>query len=231
MKIGLYGSKAVKFPIHAPDTPTLKRINGTIQQVDAAMAPRIPPAAIIRVFLATFNSCFSNKSVVSVIFTLVITLINGKIASVVTTDARGSFMKIITKSRGYAIGLMSKKTGVNIETIRYYEKIGILPKPDRTSGGNRQYDHSQLKRLFFIRRSRDLGFNIKEIRTLFEMVDRKDFTCEEMHNVALKHLETLRDKITGLKKLEADLMVMVADCNNGDVPDCPIVDTLFNTNN
>ncbi|MCF6320851.1 MAG: MerR family transcriptional regulator, partial [Rhizobiaceae bacterium] len=80
-------------------------------------------------------------------------------------------MEDVTKKRGYAIGEVSLRTNVNIETIRYYERIGIMPKPDRTPGGNRQYNHHQLKRLFFIRRCRKLGFNLNEIRELLDMVD------------------------------------------------------------
>ena len=75
-------------------------------------------------------------------------------------------MATITNARGYPIGVMSRETGVNIETIRYYERVELMPKPDRTVGGNRQYAHDHLKRLFFIKRSRELGFSIDEIRAL-----------------------------------------------------------------
>ncbi len=122
---------------------------------------------------------------------------------------------------------MSRETGVNIETIRYYERIGIMPKPDRTAGGNRQYNHDQLKRLFFIRRARGLGFSLEEIRGLFEMVDRNDFSCSEVHDLTVDHLASVRDKIANLKKLEKALSAMVAECSRGDVPECPILDTLF----
>jgi MerR family mercuric resistance operon transcriptional regulator len=136
-------------------------------------------------------------------------------------------MPEITNARGYAIGQMSRETGVNIETIRYYERIGIMPKPDRTAGGNRQYNHDQLKRLFFIRRARGLGFSLEEIRGLFEMVDRKDFSCSEVHDLTVDHLASVQDKIANLKKLEKALSAMVAECSRGDVPECPILDTLF----
>ena len=135
-------------------------------------------------------------------------------------------MPKITKARGYAIGQMSRETGVNIETIRYYERISLMPKPDRTTGGNRQYNHDQLKRLYFIRRARGLGFSLEEIRGLFEMVDRKDFTCSEVHDLTVDHLASVRDKIANLNKLEKG---MVAECGKGDVPKCPILDTLFKT--
>ncbi|MEL6202284.1 MAG: helix-turn-helix domain-containing protein [Pseudomonadota bacterium] len=133
----------------------------------------------------------------------------------------------ITEKRGYAIGAMSRETKVNIETIRYYERIGIMPKPDRTEGGNRQYNHDQLKRLFFIKRCRELGFSIEEIRALLQMVDRADFTCGEVHSMTTNHLTSVKRKISDLKRLERALKSMAAECSKGDVPDCPILDTLF----
>lgn len=147
--------------------------------------------------------------------------------SVVATDAREYFMDDITKKRGYAIGAMSRETGVNIETIRYYERIAIMPKPDRTEGGNRQYNYDQLKRLFFIKRCRELGFSIEEIRALLQMVDGADFTCGEVHTMTVDHLTTVKKKVADLKRLEKVLRAMAAECSKGDVPDCPIIDTLF----
>lgn len=131
------------------------------------------------------------------------------------------------KSRGYAIGKMSRQTGVNIETIRYYERIGVLPRPDRTEGGNRQYNHDQLKRLFFVKRCRGLGFSLDEIRALLEMVDRRDFTCNDVHTMTIDHLASVRRKLQDLKKLERALTKMADECSRGDVPECPVIDTLF----
>ncbi|WP_461434115.1 MerR family transcriptional regulator [Hoeflea alexandrii] len=136
-------------------------------------------------------------------------------------------MSGITKTRSYAIGAMSRETTVNTETIRYYERIGIMPKPDRTDGGNRQYNHDQLKRLFFIKRCRELGFSIEEIRALLQMVDRADFTCGEVHAMTIDHLATVRKKLSDLRRLEKSLQSMAAECGKGDVPACPIIDTLF----
>ncbi len=133
----------------------------------------------------------------------------------------------ITNKRGYPIGAMSRETGVNIETIRYYERIEIMPKPDRTEGGNRQYNHDQLKRLFFIKRCRGLGINIEEIRELLKMVDHADFTRGEVHNMTVEHLTTVKKKISDLLRLEKSLKIMAAECSKGDVPDCPIIDTLI----
>ena len=136
-------------------------------------------------------------------------------------------MSDITNARGYPIGEMSRRTGVNIETIRYYERIALMPEPDRTAGGNRQYNHDQLKRLSFIKTSRELGFSIGEIRELLNMVDRQDFTCGEVHGLTIGHLASVREKITRLRKLEKALVGMAARCSQGDVPDCPIIETLF----
>ena len=136
-------------------------------------------------------------------------------------------MSEFTNARGYPIGEMSKRTDVNIETIRYYERIKIMPQPDRTAGGNRQYNYDQLKRLSFIKTSRELGFSINEIRALLEMVDRQDFTCAEVHELTIEHLASVRDKIKGLYKLEKALVSMASECSQGDVPDCPILETLF----
>jgi len=130
-------------------------------------------------------------------------------------------------TKGYAIGQMSRRTGVNIETIRYYERIAIMPKPDRSEGGNRQYNQQQLKRLFFIRRCRELGFSLKEIRALLEMVDGHDFSCNEVHQMTISHLANIKKKLSDLKRLESSLSKMAAQCSRGDVPDCPIIDSLF----
>lgn len=136
-------------------------------------------------------------------------------------------MKLITKPRGYPIGAMSKHTGVNIETIRYYERIALMPKPDRTAGGNRQYNHDQLKRLAFIKRSRELGFSIDEIRALLGMVDQDGVSCGEVHAMTMIHLQSVQEKIASLRKLEKMLTTMASECALGDVPDCPILETLL----
>jgi len=133
----------------------------------------------------------------------------------------------ITKTGGYAIGAISKHSGVTIETIRYYERIELMPKADRTQGGNRQYDHQQLKRLSFIKRSRELGFSIAEIRELLGMVDKERVSCGEVHDMTVLHLKSVHKKIASLKKLESALTDMASQCARGNIPDCPIIDTLF----
>ena len=133
----------------------------------------------------------------------------------------------VNKTRGYSIGEVSRATGANIETIRYYERIGIMPQPDRTAGGNRQYNSDQLKRLFFVRRSRELGFALSEVRELLGMVDNNDYSCAEVHERTVQHLQSVREKIANLQKLEEALAGMAAECSRGDVPECPIVESLF----
>ncbi|MFQ5510177.1 MAG: helix-turn-helix domain-containing protein [Leptospirillia bacterium] len=126
-----------------------------------------------------------------------------------------------------AIGRLSRKTGVNVETVRYYERVGLLPKPARSEGGHRLYDEEARKRLSFIRRARELGFSLDEIRALLGLVDGGDYTCEEVRSVTLAHLDDVRRKIKDLKRLERTLADISSRCGGGAVPECPIVDALF----
>ena len=136
-------------------------------------------------------------------------------------------MMDFSAARALAIGEMSRKTGVNIETIRYYERIGVMPEPVRTEGGHRAYDAEQLKRLFFIKRSRELGFSLGEIRALLDLVGSGNYSCSEVHSMTVSHLATVRKKLADLRRLERVLKEMTAQCSRGDVPECPIIDTLF----
>jgi len=126
----------------------------------------------------------------------------------------------------FTIGELSRLSGVIVETIRYFEKVGILPSPPRNSSGYRIYSTAHLQRLSFIRRSRELGFSQPEVRKLLTLVDEHSYTCAEVKEMTSKQLATVRDKITDLRKLEHALADMVDKCDGGDVPDCPIVDIL-----
>jgi len=125
------------------------------------------------------------------------------------------------------IGGLSKQTGCHIETIRYYERIGILSKPPRTEGGHRLYEREQIKRLVFVRRSRELGFSLDEIRTLLRLVDGKRYTCQEVKIVSDRHLEDVKKKVSDLRKLQKTLSTISSQCDGGSVPDCPIIEALF----
>lgn len=124
------------------------------------------------------------------------------------------------------IGKLSSRGGCKIETIRYYERIGLVPEPPRTEGGHRLYDHAHLRRLVFIRRSRDLGFSIEEIRGLLGLVDGGDYTCGEVEEIMVEHLRSIRKKITDLRRLEKTLKDISSKCEGGTVPECPIIDAL-----
>lgn len=122
---------------------------------------------------------------------------------------------------------LAKRTGCNLETIRYYEKIGLMPEPPRTGGGYRAYDREHLKRLAFIRRSRELGFSLEEIRSLLGLVDGGDYTCAEVRDMTLRHSADVRRKIADLRRLERSLKQMAAQCSGDTVPKCPIIDVLW----
>ena len=124
-------------------------------------------------------------------------------------------------------GLLAKKTGVNSETIRYYEKIGLMPDPPRTFGGHRTYGQSLQNRLSFIRRCRKLGFTINEIRELLELVDGGDYSCAEVLETTRTHLERIRFKIKELKKMEKTLKTISSHCSGKDIPECAIVEELW----
>lgn len=131
------------------------------------------------------------------------------------------------KSKRLSIGDLSKRTGAIVETIRYYEKIGILPVPERTSSGRRIYNQDDLQRLSFVRRSRELGFTQNQVRGLLGFVDTKDSSCDDVKELTLEHLSEVRRKIDDLKKMEAVLVDMANQCMGGTVPDCPIIDALY----
>ncbi len=127
----------------------------------------------------------------------------------------------------FTIGVLSKGTGCNIETIRYYERIRLMPKPPRSPGGHRLYEDDHLRRLTFIRRSRELGFTLEEVRGLLRLVDGGSYTCAEVKTLTLDHAAEVRRKVADLRKLERVLREMAAECAGGEVPECPIIDTLY----
>jgi MerR family transcriptional regulator, mercuric resistance operon regulatory protein len=124
-------------------------------------------------------------------------------------------------------GELAVRIGCNIETIRYYEQAGLLPPPPRSQGGHRLYGQDLVKRLNFVRRSRDLGFTLEEIRGLLQLVDGGKYTCGQVEGLALDHVQEIRRKITDLKKLKNVLETMASQCSGGKVPECPIIDALF----
>ena len=126
----------------------------------------------------------------------------------------------------FQIGVLSTETGVNIETIRYYEKIGLIPAPPRTEGRQRVYDGTHLKRLTFIRRGRELGFTLDQIRALLGLVRGHNLTCAEVKAMTEEHVTDIRRKVKDLRKLERVLTDLAAKCSGNAVPVCPVLDAL-----
>lgn len=131
--------------------------------------------------------------------------------------------------RALSIGKISDQTGVKIETIRYYEKVGLMPSPPRSAGGQRVYDHNHRDRLAFIRRCRDLGFSLESVRSLLGLNDEPP-SCGEVQSITLAHLDAVRSKISDLKRLEKVLSAISNDCEGGDNPNCAIIDALRSGN-
>jgi len=124
-------------------------------------------------------------------------------------------------------GEVALRFGCNLETVRYYEKIGLLPPPARSQGGHRRYSLDDQRRLRFILRGRQLGFSIEELRSLLSLADSRAYTCGEVHALTVDHLESVRRKIADLKRLERTLSRISSECSGGAVPDCPVIDALW----
>jgi MerR family mercuric resistance operon transcriptional regulator len=122
---------------------------------------------------------------------------------------------------------LARRTGSNLETVRYYETVGLLPEPPRTASGYRSYDSTHERRLGFVLRARELGFSLDEIRELLRLVDERDQPCSEARAIAAMHLDDVRAKITDLKRMERVLKDAVAQCADGTRLECPLIETLF----
>jgi len=125
------------------------------------------------------------------------------------------------------IGGLSKRTGVHIETIRYYEKIGLMPEPGRSRGGHRQYESEHVARLHFIHRSRELGFSIDDIRRLLDLADKDPAPCREALQLTKQHREQIRRKIADLQRLDRTLDDIARACEDSSTGHCPIIDSFF----
>lgn len=130
-------------------------------------------------------------------------------------------------AKGLQRAEIARRTGCNLETVRYYEKIGLVPEPPRTAGGYRTYDTTHEQRLRFVLRARELGFSLDDIRALLRLVDQRDQPCAEARAVAAAHLEDVQAKIADLKRIERALKAVVAQCADGALPECPLIETLF----
>ena len=122
---------------------------------------------------------------------------------------------------------LARATGCNLETIRYYETIGVMPDPPRDPNGYRSYGEDHVRRLRFVMRARDLGFSLEEIKGLLSLVDSHNQTCAEVKEIASAHLKDVQDKIVDLQRIERALSDTVAQCSGTEVPECPVLDALL----
>jgi Cu(I)-responsive transcriptional regulator len=124
------------------------------------------------------------------------------------------------------IGELGRVTDTKVETIRYYERIGLLPAPGRTAGNYRAYGPDHLNRLSFIRRCRDLGFSLDQVRELLGLSDDSSRSCEAVDVIAREHLDEVDRKIADLRTLRRELANMINQCRRGTIAECQIIDAL-----
>ena len=130
----------------------------------------------------------------------------------------------------YRIGELAEKCGVNKETIRYYERLGLIPEPNRTEKGYRMYSLQMVNRLNFIKRTQELGFTLNEIDKLLGVVDRNEAKCCDIYDFTVLKLEDIQRKIQDLKKIKQMLIDLKERCpENKDIYECPIIETLMDS--
>ena len=127
------------------------------------------------------------------------------------------------------IGALAKATGTKVETVRWYERVGLLPAPARTSGNYRVYGAAHLGRFSFIRRARDLGFSLDQIRTLLDIAGQHDRSCKAVDMIAREHLDEVDRKIADLQALRWELDALIGQCRHGRVAECRIIEALAPT--
>lgn len=124
------------------------------------------------------------------------------------------------------IGKLAEATGTKVETIRWYEKVGLIAPPARTGGNYRAYLPGDLARLSFIRRARDLGFPIEQVRALLDLSDDRTRDCATVDRIATEHLREVDRKIAGLTALRRELSAVILSCDGGTVAQCRIIEAL-----
>lgn len=133
------------------------------------------------------------------------------------------------KETAFSIGQLAHQANCKVETVHYYEKTGLMPEPPRTEGGHRVFALSHVKLLNFIRRSRELGFSIEQIKELLKFIDEPDHYCGEVKAIAMLQAREVQQKIDDLQRLKKALNKMVSRCKGGNysIDDCPIIDALY----
>ncbi len=126
----------------------------------------------------------------------------------------------------FMIGELAKRANTKVQTIRYYEDIGVMPEANRATNNRRLYDETHLERLTFIRHSRELGFSLDDIRNLLELSDQPDRPCTEVDAIARQHLNVVERKLSSLQVLQVELKRMIKNCLGSTISDCNIIKVL-----
>jgi DNA-binding transcriptional MerR regulator len=126
----------------------------------------------------------------------------------------------------FSIGELGRRTGTKVNTIRFYEDIGLLPKPARTGGGRRIYGDGAAQRLAFIRHARMLGFSTEEIRSLLSLTEQPDRDCGEAAAIARRHLTSIEQRIAQLQAMAQALALVTTSCEGGPIADCRIIEAI-----
>ena len=124
------------------------------------------------------------------------------------------------------IGTLARRTGTKVQTIRYYEQIGLMPEPGRTAGGQRRYGEAELDRLAFVRHARQLGFTLEAIRELLDLSDHPEKSCQEADQIARRQLWQVELRMARLEALRTELERMVHECSGGNTADCRVLEVL-----
>ncbi len=128
---------------------------------------------------------------------------------------------------GITIGKLAEATGTKAETIRFYEKIGILAEPGRTAGNYRTYDEDHVRRLTFVRRARDLGFPLETVRLLLSLVDQPERSCAAVDEIVVQQRQDVEQRISDLQRLREELDRLSHQCKGGQVSECRIIEALL----
>lgn len=209
----------------APVAPRAASAIGKTQHEDAKSAPNpttapVPAKNLVEgIGAGSDKAGFPASGVVMIVFPC-------NPCQAATRSNYGFKIKMLTKARGITAGQLAKAAGVNLETIRYYENVGLMPPPPRTRGGHRTYDETHTKRLAFIRRARELGFVIDDVRALLALASPEHTSCAEVKEIAVAHLMQVRSKIADLARLERILANTVSRCTSDPTAHCPVLDML-----
>ena len=144
----------------------------------------------------------------------------------VTVDARC----VLMSSKEFTIGWPSSQTNCKVQTIRYYEQIGLMPEPPRSAGNRRLYETKHVEQLAFIRHGRELGFPLDAIRALLSLVSHPDQTCEAATDIAQGQLKEVESRIERLQAMKGELQRMVKECRRGRVSECRVIEVLADHN-